>query len=76
MAAMTPMKHFKTGRLGFVLRTNREWAWIYFPDVNRTNWRRASPFIIIPDEELKAIQYPTGHIRLRARQLLHQPSGS
>ena len=65
MAAMTPMKHFKTGRLGFVLRTEGEWAWIYFPDVHRTDWRRASAFIIIPDEELKAIQYPTGHIRLR-----------
>ena len=51
--------------LGFVLRTNGEWAWIYFPDVNRTDWRRASAYIIIPHEELKAIQYPTGHIRLR-----------
>ena len=65
MAAMTPVKHFKTGRLGFVLRTNGEWAWIYFPDVNKADWRRASAFIIIPDEEVKAIQYPTGHIRLR-----------
>ena len=65
MAAMTPMKHFKTGRLGFVLRTDGEWARIYFPDTNRSDWRRASAFISIPDEELKAIQYPTGHIRLR-----------
>ena len=65
MAAMTPVKHFKTGRLGFVLRTNGEWAGIYFPDVNRTDWRRASAYTIIPHEELKAIQYPTGHIRLR-----------
>ena len=56
MAAMTPVKHFKTGRLGFVLRTNGEWAWIYFPDVHRADWRRASAFIIIPDEEVKAIQ--------------------
>ena len=50
---------------GFVLRTNGEWAGIYFPDVNRTDWRRASGYTIIPHEELKAIQYPTGHIRLR-----------
>ena len=41
MAAMTPEKHFKTGRLGFVLHTNGEWAWIYFPDVNKADWRRA-----------------------------------
>ena len=51
--------------LGFVLRTNGEWAGIYFPDVNRTDWRRASAYIIIPHEELKAIQYTTGHSRLR-----------
>ena len=32
---------------------------------NRTDWRRASAYISIPHEELKAVQYPTGHIRLR-----------
>ena len=76
MAAMTPMKHFKTGRLAFALRTLYGWHWLYFPDVDRTEWRRASAFIIIPDEELKVIQYPAGYITLRARQLLHQPSDS
>ena len=65
MAAMTPVKHFKTGRLGFALHTNGEWSWIYFPDVNKAEWRRASAFIIIPDEEVQVIQYPTGHISLR-----------
>ena len=62
MVAMTPVKHFKTGRLGFVLHTDGEWARIYFPDTNRSDWRWASAFISIPQEELKAIQYPTGHI--------------
>ena len=65
MAAMAPMKHFKTGRLGLVLHTNGEWSWIYFPDVNKAEWRRANAFIIIHDEEVKVIQYPTGHISLR-----------
>ena len=57
MAAMTPVKHFKTGRLGFVLRTESEWAWIYFPDVNQSNWLRANAFIMIPEEEVTEIQY-------------------
>ena len=56
MVAMTPVKHFKTGRLGFLLHRDGEWARIYFPDTNRSDWRRAIAIISIPHEELKAIQ--------------------
>ena len=57
MADMTAVRHFKTGRLGFVIRTNGDYAWIFFPDVNRADWRRASAFIRIPDEEVQTPQY-------------------
>ena len=64
MAAMTPVKHFKTGRLGFVLRTESEWAWMYAPDVNQSNWRRAHAFIMIPEEDVAEIQYGAVAVKL------------